>query len=82
MVSPANRGAPWDDEADAELRQRIGARESLAEITARMGRTRDAIRGRAAELHLALRSGLRPWRDPVKRKRDHPPLDPGSESQL
>jgi hypothetical protein len=63
------RGARWTEEADAELRRRITARQTIAQIAREMGRTMDAIRGRAATLRITLRSSQRPWRDGVARRR-------------
>lgn len=62
------RGARWREEADAELRRRITARQTIAQIAREMGRTMDAIRGRAATLRITLRSSQRPWRDGVARR--------------
>ena len=68
MITPANRGAPWTEEADAELRRRFAARESVATIARAMGRTQDAIRGRADQLRIAVRSSIRSWREsPLRR---------------
>jgi hypothetical protein len=63
------RGARWTEEADAELRRRITARQTIAQIAREMGRTMDAIRGRPATLRITLRSSQRPWRDGVARRR-------------
>lgn len=52
----------WTDDADKELRQRIERRQTLPMIADGMGRTQDAIRGRAAQLKLRLPSTARPWR--------------------
>jgi hypothetical protein len=62
------RGARWTEEADAELRRRVTARQTIAQIAREMGRTMDAIRGRAATLRITLRSSQRPWRDGVARR--------------
>lgn len=68
VTKPANRGAPWNEKADAELRRRVAARESVGAIARAMGRTQDAIRGRADQLRITVPSSLRPWRDsPSKR---------------
>jgi hypothetical protein len=61
-------GARWTDEADAELRNRVAAKQTIAQIAREMGRTMDAIRGRAATLRITLRSSQRPWRDGVTRR--------------
>jgi hypothetical protein len=57
----------WTNETDAELRQRIAARQPLAKIAREMGRTMDGVRGRAAALRITLPSPTRPWRETVKR---------------
>jgi hypothetical protein len=62
------RGVRWTDEADAELRKRVAARQTIAQIAREMERTMDAIRGRAASLRITLRSSQRPWRDGVARR--------------
>jgi hypothetical protein len=62
------RGVRWTDEADAELRRRVAAKQTIAQIAREMGRTMDAIRGRAATLRITLRSSQRPWRDGVVRR--------------
>lgn len=61
------KGARWTHEADAELRRRVASREPVTVIAREMGRTQDAIRGRAAMLRIALPSTMRPWRETVKR---------------
>ncbi len=66
----ARRGTSWTDDDDAELRQRIGAKQTLAVIACEMGRTMDAVRGRASTLRVTLRSSQRPWRDGVPRRVD------------
>jgi len=66
----ARRGTSWTDDDDAELRQRIKARQTLAVIAREMGRTMDAVRGRASTLRVTLRSSQRPWRDGVPRRVD------------
>ncbi|WP_121905550.1 hypothetical protein [Sphingomonas sp. PP-CE-3A-406] len=63
-------GARWTGEADAELRRRVTAKQTIAQIAREMGRTMDAIRGRAASLRVTLRSSQRPWRDGVARRRN------------
>jgi hypothetical protein len=68
-MPPVNKGRPWDEEQDAELRQRLGRNETVGEIARAMQRTQDAIRGRAWELRLTLNSALRPWRDTVSRRK-------------
>lgn len=62
-----NRRRRWTEEADAELRRRVDERQLILRIAKEMGRTQDAIRGRANELGINLRSALRPWRDATKR---------------
>lgn len=59
------RGAPWTEENDAELRKRVAAKQTIGQIAREMSRTMDAIRGRAAALRITLRSSQRPWRDGV-----------------
>lgn len=59
---------PWSDADDREFRQLIDAREPPARIARQLQRTQDAIRGRAAQLGLALPSALRPWRRPWSNK--------------
>jgi len=66
----ARRGTSWTDDDDAELRQRIKAKQTLAVIAREMGRTMDAVRGRASTLRVTLRSSQRPWRDGVPRRVD------------
>lgn len=61
-VRVGGRGRPWSEEDDALLRRLIDGREPPARIAHTMQRTQDAIRGRAAQLHLTLPSPLRPWR--------------------
>lgn len=61
-IDAGGRGRRWSDEDDAELRRLIAAREPPARIARALHRTQDAIRGRAAELHLTLPSPLRPWK--------------------
>lgn len=64
------RSRPWTEAEDAELRARLGARQQPAEIARALGRTVDAIRGRAQMLDLTLPSRTRPWRDsPLRRPR-------------
>jgi hypothetical protein len=62
------RGTLWTEDDDADLRRRIEAKQTLAEIAREMGRTMDAVRGRAASLRITLRSSQRPWRDGVPRR--------------
>jgi hypothetical protein len=64
-AKPPNSGRPWDEEADADLRARLAKRQTVSQIAKGMGRTHDAIRGRAAQLRIPVRSSLRPWRDGV-----------------
>ncbi|PJI87363.1 hypothetical protein DAH55_15540 [Sphingomonas koreensis] len=56
------RRRPWTDADDIELRRLIEDRQRPSEIARQLGRTIDAIRGRAACLGLTLPSALRPWR--------------------
>ncbi len=56
------RRRPWTDADDIELRRLIEDRQRPSEIARQLGRTIDAIRGRAASLGLPLPSALRPWR--------------------
>ncbi len=63
------RGLRWTDEADAELRRRAAAGETLRQVAAAMGRTMDAVRVRVSHLKLMVRSPLRPWRENVGRRR-------------
>lgn len=64
----ARRGAPWTEEDDAELRRRVAGKQTISQIARELGRTMDAIRGRAATLRITLRSSQRPWRDGVSRR--------------
>jgi len=67
-VRPPQR--PWTEDDDAELRKRLGARQQPGEIAQALGRTIDAVRGRAQVLDLALPSRTRPWRQsPLRRPR-------------
>ena len=50
----------WTETADDELRERIKHRQTVSAVAAGMGRTQDAIRGRASQLKLP--STTRPWR--------------------
>lgn len=61
------KGRRWTEEADAELRQRVAGKQTLATIAKEMGRTMDGVRGRAAALRITLPSPTRPWRATVKR---------------
>ncbi len=61
-IDAGGRGRRWSDEDDAALCRLIVAREPPARIARALHRTQDAIRGRAAELHLTLPSPLRPWK--------------------
>lgn len=67
---------PWNDADDRELRRLIEAREPPARIARSLQRTQDAIRGRAAQLGLALPSALRPWRRHWRNKATGQPRDP------
>lgn len=71
----SRRGSRWKEDDDAELRQRVVARQSVAQIAREMGRTMDAIWGRAAYLRIKLPLTQRPWRDNVTSRR------PGNASQ-
>lgn len=57
----------WTTEEDEELRRRIEQRQTAGIITAAMGRTNHAIRGRAGELGLMVPTTIAPWRVGVKR---------------
>jgi hypothetical protein len=57
----------WSKADDAELARLIEGRQPPGEIAKRLDRTVDAIRGRAAQLHLVLPSSLRPWRKTIGR---------------
>ena len=67
-MTPRNKGAPWDEEQDLELRRRLTRNETVAQIARAMQRTQDGIRGRAWELRLTLGSSLRPWRVSVAQR--------------
>ncbi|MBA4763011.1 MULTISPECIES: hypothetical protein [unclassified Sphingomonas] len=58
---------PWTEADDKVLSQMIEARQPPAKIARKLHRTVDAVRGRAAQLHLVLPSPLRPWRMGVRR---------------
>lgn len=58
----ARVGRAWSEDDDGDLRRRIAARQPAGVIAKGMDRTVDAIRGRAAALHVALPSSQRPWR--------------------
>jgi hypothetical protein len=62
MAQPRNQGTRWGTDDDAELARLIAARKAVVEIARRLGRTQDAVRGRAWQLRLTLPSTLRPWR--------------------
>ena len=68
-MPPVNKGLPWDESQDAELRQRLKRNQTVGEISRAMQRTQDGIRGRVWELGLSLNSPLRPWRDKVSRRK-------------
>lgn len=68
-------GHIWSVEDDVELRSRISKRQTAAAIAKGMGRTVDAIRGRAAALHITLPSSQRPWRSFPEREPRAPPTD-------
>ena len=52
----------WSAEDDASLRAGIAAKQQTPDIARALGRTVDAVRGRAQVLGLRLTSRLRPWR--------------------
>lgn len=54
-----NNGKRWDDEADAELRDRVALGQFIPEIARGMGRSQEAIRTRANILGLPVRSSAR-----------------------
>ena len=60
---------PWTEEQDAELRRRLDARQQAAEIARALGRTVDAVRGRAQVLRLTLTARNRPWKESPNRGR-------------
>jgi len=60
---------PWTEEQDAELRRRLDARQQAAEIARALGRTVDAVRGRAQVLRLTLTARYRPWMESPNRGR-------------
>jgi hypothetical protein len=70
----ARKPRRWTEEDDAELCRRVAAKQTIGQIARELGRTMDAIRGRAAALRITLRSSQRPWRDGValRRKSDNP----------
>lgn len=72
MRQSVNRGRPWTDDDDADLRGRIAARQTAAVIARGIGRTQDAVRGRASTLGLALPSPTRPWRQWPRRSPANP----------
>lgn len=55
----------WTADDDAELRRRLADRQRTTEIARAMGRTVDAIRGRAQALGLRLNPSNRPWKRPA-----------------
>ena len=52
----SGHGSRWDEQADADLRDRIARGEFLPEIARAMGRTQEAVRSRANFLKLPVRS--------------------------
>jgi transposase-like protein len=62
MTVRSNSRSRWSEENDAELLRLVAAREPPAAIAKKMGRTQDAVRGRAAQLGIMLPSSIRPWR--------------------
>lgn len=61
-VRVGGKGRTWSEDDDVLLRRLINGREPPARIARALHRTLDAVRGRAAQLHLTLPSPLRPWR--------------------
>jgi hypothetical protein len=57
----------WSEADDAELRRLIEARQPPAAIAKAVGRTQDAVRGRAGKLGLPVPSPLRPWAKTARR---------------
>lgn len=66
-VVPPRRRRPWSEEDDAEFRRLAAERQPPGEIARQLGRTIDAVRGRAVHLDIVLASSLRPWRTTVRR---------------
>jgi len=58
----------WLEADDAELRRLVAARVPVAGIARAMGRTVDAVRGRAQVLGIGLTPRLRPWRSDPRRQ--------------
>ncbi len=74
MARPPAAGRPWSPDDDEALKALVARRQPAASIAQTLGRTVDAVRGRAALLGLRLPSSLRPWRPGVAR-RPPPPAD-------
>jgi hypothetical protein len=55
----ARHGSRWDEEADAELRQRFAAGQLLPEVARAMSRSQEAVRTRANVLGVPVRSSNR-----------------------
>jgi hypothetical protein len=68
MDRPPVRGRKWSPEDDENLRVLIARRQTVAAMARALGRTIDAVRGRASALGLQLPSPLRPWRPGVARR--------------
>lgn len=58
----------WSEDDDAELRRLIATRQPPAAIAKTLGRTQDAVRGRAGQLGLPVPSPLRPWTTTARRR--------------
>jgi hypothetical protein len=59
---------PWTEADDAELRRLLDARRQPADVAHALGRTIDAIRGRAQALQISLPSRTRPWKESPNRR--------------
>ncbi|MES2753499.1 MAG: hypothetical protein V4659_02420 [Pseudomonadota bacterium] len=62
MADRKPRGTPWTVDEDGRLRQLVAARGNASTIANVLGRTVDAVRGRAQALGLPLSNSKRPWR--------------------
>lgn len=62
VTDKPSRNRPWTEEDDTLLRHSLGAREPASVVAEKLGRTVDAIRGRAQVLGLRIVSRVRPWR--------------------
>lgn len=58
---------PWSVEDDETLRTMVAARRPTSAIASALGRTVDAVRGRAQTLRVPLTLRLRPWRNDPRR---------------